>query len=74
MLLQAMLGLEAHATAKVVRLRPQLPRWLGRVSVRRLRVGQHAIDFDVLREGHRVLVDVLEDDGLRIDVREARAD
>ncbi len=73
MLLQAMLGLEVNATAKVVRLRPQLPRWLGRVSVRRLRVGQHAIDFDILREGHRVLVDVLEDDGLRVEVREAAA-
>ena len=71
MLLQALLGLEANALAGSIRLRPQLPNWLGRVSVRRLRVGEHALDFDVVREGHRLLVDVLEDGGLRIDVREA---
>ncbi len=71
MLLQALLGLEVNARAGSLRLRPQLPNWLGRVSVRRLRVGSHAVDFDVVREGHRVLVDVLEDGGLRIDVREA---
>src|SRR6185503_19243076 len=74
MLLQALLGLEADAHGNNVRLRPQLPPWLSRVSVRRLRVGSKSVDFDVLREGHRVLVDVLEDGGLRIDVREAHTD
>jgi glycogen debranching enzyme len=73
MLLQALLGLEANAHATSLRLRPQLPSWLGRVSVRRLRVGSRSVDFDVLREGRRILVDVLDDDGLTIDVREAAA-
>ncbi|HET6317559.1 MAG TPA: amylo-alpha-1,6-glucosidase, partial [Chloroflexota bacterium] len=71
MLLQTLLGLEVNAREASVRLRPQLPSWLGRVSVRRLRVGNSSMDFDVLREGHRVLVDVLEDDGLRVEVRDA---
>ncbi|GAC1321535.1 MAG: glycogen debranching N-terminal domain-containing protein [Chloroflexota bacterium] len=66
MLLQAMLGLEAGGIEGVVRLRPVLPHWLGRVSYRRLRVGETRVDFDVIREGHRVVVDVLEDGGLQL--------
>jgi hypothetical protein len=31
------------------------------------------IDFDVVREGHRVLVHVLDDGGLRIEARQADA-
>jgi glycogen debranching enzyme len=74
MLLQALLGLEADAPGRVVRLRPLLPPWLGRVSVRKLRVAGRMLDFDVVREGHRVLVDVLEDSGVRFDVRVAHED
>ncbi len=70
MLLQALLGLEADAAINTVRLRPMLPTWLGRVSVRKLRVGNASVDFDVVREGHRVLVDVIEDGGLQVAVRE----
>jgi glycogen debranching enzyme len=70
MLLQALLGLEADAFEGVVRLRPLLPNWLGRVSFRKLRVAGSQIDFDVVREGHRVLVHVLDDGGLRVEVRE----
>ncbi|MBV9547277.1 MAG: amylo-alpha-1,6-glucosidase [Chloroflexi bacterium] len=71
MLLQALLGLEADAFERVVRLRPLLPAWLGRVSLRKLRVCGTSIDVDVFREGHRTVVDVLEDGGLRIDIRQA---
>jgi glycogen debranching enzyme len=71
MLLQALLGLEANAFERVVRLRPLLPAWLGRVSLRKLRVAGTSVDLDVVREGHRTLVDVLDDGGLRFDVREA---
>lgn len=71
MLMQAMLGLEADALAGVVRLRPTLPEWIGRVSYRELRVADRHIDFDVVREGHRLRVDVLQDGGLRIEAREA---
>jgi glycogen debranching enzyme len=74
MLLQALLGLEADAFARLIRLRPMLPNWLGRVSVRKLRVAGSQVDFDVIREGHRQLVDVIDDGGLRIEIREAEAD
>src|SRR5207237_7476524 len=74
MLLQALLGLEADAFEGVVRLRPLLPNWLGRVSFRKLRVAGRQLDFDVIREGHRLLVDVIDDGGLRIESREAETD
>jgi glycogen debranching enzyme len=73
MLLQALLGLEVDAFGRVVRLRPVLPTWLGRVSFRKMRVAGSQVDFDVIREGHRVLVDVIDDGGLRIESREADA-
>ena len=74
MLLQALLGLEADAFERVVRLRPVLPSWLGRVSFRKMRVAGSQVDFDVIREGHRVIVDVIDDGGLRIEARDAPPD
>jgi glycogen debranching enzyme len=74
MLLQALLGLEADAFDGIIRLRPVLPNWLGRVSFRKLRVAGKLVDFDVLREGHRLIVDVIDDGGLRIEAREAESD
>jgi glycogen debranching enzyme len=71
MLLQALLGLEADALAGVLRLRPNLPEWLGHVSFRNLRVADAEVDFDVFREGHQLRVDVLEAGDLRVEVREA---
>jgi hypothetical protein len=44
------------------------------VSLRRLQVGTSRLDIDVFREGHRTLVDVLDDGGLRVEVREAVED
>jgi len=73
MLMQAMLGLEVDALAGVVRLRPTLPEWIGRVSYRELRVADRRVDFDVVREGHRLRVHVLEGGGLKVEVREAAA-
>jgi glycogen debranching enzyme len=70
MLLQALLGLEADAFERVVRLRPVLPHWLSRISFRKLRVAGSMVDFDVIREGHRVIVDVIDDGGLRIEARQ----
>ncbi len=72
MLLQSVLGLEVDALAGVLRLRPSLPTWLGRVSYRRLRVGSGLVDFDVVRQGHRVIVEVIDDGGLRIEAREPK--
>jgi hypothetical protein len=71
MLLQALLGLESDAFSQVVRLRPSLPHWLGRVSFRNLRIAGSQLDFDVVREGHRVIVEVIDTGGLRIEAREA---
>jgi hypothetical protein len=48
-----------------------LPNWLGRVSFRKLRVAGTQIDFDVIREGHRLLVEVGDAGGLRIEIRQA---
>jgi glycogen debranching enzyme len=73
MLLQTLLGLEVDALQGLVRLRPLLPVWLGRVSLRGLRVGKRALDLDVVRVGHRTEVDVLDDGGLRVEVREAES-
>ena len=74
MLLQALLGLESDAFERVIRLRPYLPTWLGRVSVRKLRVAGQLVDFDVIREGHRIIVDVVDDGGLRVEVRQAQSE
>jgi glycogen debranching enzyme len=71
MLLQAMLGLEVDAFAGAVRLRPTLPPWLGRISFRNLRAANSRVDFDIVRQGHRIAVDVIEAGGLRVEVREA---
>jgi glycogen debranching enzyme len=71
MLIQALLGLEVDAMSNVVRMRPSLPEWLSRISFRELRVGHSRIDFDVLRDGHRLRVDVLESEGVKVAVREA---
>ena len=73
MLLQALVGLEANALEGVVRLRPTLPPWLSRISYRKLRVGGSEVDFDVFREGHRLVVHVVSAGGLRIETREADA-
>jgi len=72
MLLQALLGLEADAFERVVRLRPLLPTWLGRISLRKLRVAGSQVDLDVVRQGHRTMVDIIDDGGLRFDLRTAK--
>src|SRR5262249_23303204 len=73
MLLQALLGLEVDALGGVLRLRPKLPTWLSRVCVRKLRVANTHVDFDVLREGHRLVVDVIDDGALRFEIRQAES-
>jgi hypothetical protein len=50
-LIAAMLGCEPDALAGRLTLRPVLPAWLRRVSVRHLRVGAATIDVDVTRAG-----------------------
>jgi hypothetical protein len=46
-----MLGLSPDAAAGLLRLRPSLPDWLGRLALRGLRVGAAVVDVEVTREG-----------------------
>jgi glycogen debranching enzyme len=48
-LVAVLLGLDADATAGVLRVSPALPDWLPRVTVRHLRVGDASADFEVTR-------------------------
>lgn len=50
-LVQAMLGLEPSAAEGVLRLRPALPVWLGRLSLQGLRVGGARVDLEVTPAG-----------------------
>jgi glycogen debranching enzyme len=63
-LVATMLGLEADAPAKKLRIRPALPAWLPVVTVRQLRVGSRSIAVRVARQpnGEHEL-DVLSDPG-----------
>jgi len=57
LLLQAVLGLSISAERGEVRLvRPALPRTLGALRVRELRVGDAAVDLELLRRGDQVVV------------------
>ena len=73
LMLQALLGLRADADAERVLLRPRLIPNLNRVEVRRLRVGPHLLDLDVVRDGDQVRVDVLSSGGLGIVVEPSRS-
>lgn len=48
-LVQSMLGLAPDAAAGVLRLRPCLPDWLGRLTLQGLRVGRAVLDLEVER-------------------------
>ena len=72
LMLQSLLGLRADATAERVWLRPRLVHNVHRVEVRRLRVGRHLLDLDVIRDGDQVRVDVLNSGGLGIVVEPPR--
>ncbi|HYF92848.1 MAG TPA: amylo-alpha-1,6-glucosidase [Symbiobacteriaceae bacterium] len=50
-MLQVILGLQPDAAAGVLRLRPCLPPFLGRLGVIGLRVGGAIVDIEVTREG-----------------------
>jgi len=58
LMLQEALGMHPDAARGVLRLRPALPAWLNRLSLRRMRVGDHTVDLTFVREGGKVHVDV----------------
>src|SRR5439155_16396950 len=66
LMLQTLLGLRVDAQHQQIALRPSFPAWLNRISVRRLRVADRAVDFDVLREERRLRVDIKNSDGLAL--------
>jgi hypothetical protein len=72
MLIRTMLGLRARASEHALELdRPHLPPWIGRITIRRLRVGDATCDLRVQWRGDRPSVDVLRTDGpLEVTVRE----
>jgi glycogen debranching enzyme len=55
-LVQGMLGLSPDAAAGLLRLRPSLPDWVGRLALRGLRVGAAVVDVEVTRAGTRATV------------------
>jgi glycogen debranching enzyme len=51
LLLQAILGISAHANENLLTVnKPHLPRWLRRVELRNLRVGQSSLSLEFHRE------------------------
>lgn len=56
LLIQSMLGLSPDAPAGVLRLRPRLPDWLGRLALRGLRVGEATLDLEVTPTGSNATV------------------
>jgi hypothetical protein len=64
MLLQAVLGLEVRAAARVVQFtRPVLPDFLHEVWIRDLRVGHDSVDLVLVRHDSDVGVNVLRRSG-----------
>jgi glycogen debranching enzyme len=70
-MIQTLLGLRADAAQGRLSLRPKLPDWLSRVCVRRLRVGNRLVEFEVVREEKRTPVEIFDSGGLEIVVEPA---
>jgi glycogen debranching enzyme len=67
LMLQTILGLEADAAQKQVRLNPRLPGWLNRVEVANLAVGSHRLNFVVeCIEGQEQVRASPEDSGITV--------
>jgi glycogen debranching enzyme len=66
LMIQSLLGLRADARADRLWIRPRLVRGVNRVELRRLRVGRHVVDIDVVRDGDLARVDVVRSGGLGI--------
>jgi len=64
MLLQSSLGLEFNVDQNEIVLRnPSLPAFLEQVTLRNLRVGHSAVDLMLRRDGGRVSINLLRNDG-----------
>ncbi len=68
-ILQALLGLVPNAPAKRLKIiRPELPYWLERVEVRKLRVGDSAVDLLFEQSRGKTSVSVLNSSGIEVSV------
>jgi glycogen debranching enzyme len=64
LLLQAMLGISANASAHALTIeRPALPDWLGHIRLTRLRVGGATATLDFQRHGHATSFTLVEQTG-----------
>ena len=64
LMLQAMLGLSAHADENLLTVnKPHLPRWLNRVELRNLRVGGSTLTLVFRREGDTTGFSLVSKDG-----------
>jgi glycogen debranching enzyme len=71
LMIQTLLGLRADASRLQLQLRPLLPEWLNRISIRRLRVADTRVDFEVSRENGRTRVEIWDSGGLEVAVEPA---
>jgi len=69
MILRALLGLEPDVPAGLVRFRPSLPDWIGRLTLTGLRIGRGQIDLEATGE---TLIIHRNTTGLKIAIEEAR--
>jgi glycogen debranching enzyme len=67
-MLQTILGLDVNSAERRIMLRPELPKLISRIAVRRLRVGNDRADFEVLRENGRVRIEVERSGGFAVEV------
>jgi len=65
-----LLGLDADARGKVLRLRPALPEWMSAVTLRQLQVGAASVDFAVSRrpDGSHTLEMLTSHEGLAVEL------
>jgi glycogen debranching enzyme len=71
LMIQTLLGLHVDAARRGLVLRPRLPDWLNRLSIRRLRVADRRVDFGVWREQGNLRVEIWDDGGLEVTVETA---
>jgi glycogen debranching enzyme len=64
LLLQAMLGISAHANENLLTVnKPHLPRWLGRVRLHDLRVGESKLSLEFHRDDRSTSFSILSKEG-----------
>jgi glycogen debranching enzyme len=66
LMLQEALGLHPDLSKGELRVRPALPSWMNRLSLRRMRVGDSMVDLHFVRRGDEVKVDVRNAGNLKV--------